>query len=136
MLNRPATKIELNIEDETTDYEECKNARAKDLNEFEKLFKTDEILKLLPNYYKEINSSITNNNISDYKINEFNPHEFNFSDDKSSNVKEFNINNSSSPKEFNLGDVTIQEPTANNKSDEKQVMNCKLFSTPDNTINK
>ena len=136
MLNRPATKIELNIEDEITYYEECKNYRFNNPIEFEKLFKTDEILKLLPNYYKEINSSTSNNNISDYKINEFNPHEFNFSDDKSDNIKEFNINNSSSPKEFNLGDVTIQEPTANNKSDEKQMMSCKLFSTPDNTINK
>ena len=136
MLNRPATKIELNIEDEIADYEECKNARFNNPIEFEKLFKTDEILKLLPNYYKEINSGISNNNISDYKINEFNPHEFNFSDDKSDNIKEFNINNSSSPKEFNLGDVTIQEPTGNNKSDEKQMMSCKLFSTPDNTINK
>ena len=44
--------------------------------------------------------------------------------------KNFNLNNELSPKEFNLGDVTIQDKNSSNKSNEK-IPSLKLFSTPD-----
>ena len=129
MLNRPATKIELNIEDECIEYEEMKNIRTQKPIEFGRLFQSHNILQLLPNYQKEMalnNSNINNKNIN---VNEFNPHEFNFSDG-GNNIEEFKLNNESSPKEFNLGDVTIQEENSN-KSNEKIIPSLKLFSTPD-----
>ena len=99
MLNRPATKIELNIEEEMIEYEEMKNIRVQKPIEFERSLHTHDILKLLPNYQKEM--SLNNINDKNYNVNEFNPHEFNLSDGNN-NVEEFNINNDSSPKEFNL----------------------------------
>ena len=128
MLNRPATKIEMNIEEESIEYEEMKNFRAQNMIEFERAFQTKNILQLLPNYQKEM--SLNTSNINDKNVNEFNPHEFNFSD-CNNNIEEFNLNNESSPKEFNLGDVTIQDKTSNNKSNEKILPSLKLFSTPD-----
>ena len=131
MLNRPATKIEMNIEDESIEYEEIKNLRVQNPIDFERIFQTHNIIQLLPNYQKEM--SLNNNyNINDKNINvnEFNPHEFNFSDGKN-NIEEFNLNNESSPKEFSLGEVTIQDKGSNNKSNEKIIPSLKLFSTPD-----
>ena len=128
MLNRPATKIEMNIEEESIEYEEMKNFRAQNMIEFERAFQTKNILQLLPNYQKEM--SLNTSNINDKNVNEFNPHEFNFSD-CNNNIEEFDLNNESSPKEFNLGDVTIQDRTSNNKSNEKILPSLKLFSTPD-----
>ncbi len=128
MLNRPATKIEMNIEEESIEYEEMKNFRVQNMIEFERAFQTNNILQLLPNYQKEM--SLNNSSINDKNVNEFNPHEFNFSD-CNNNIEEFNLNNESSPKEFNLGDVTIQDKTSNNKSNEKILPSLKLFSTPD-----
>ena len=131
MLNRPATKIEMNIEDESIEYEEIKNLRVQNPIDFERIFQTHNIVQLLPNYQKEM--SLSNNyNINDKNINvnEFNPHEFNFSDGKN-NIEEFNLNNESSPKEFSLGEVTIQDKGSNNKSNEKIIPSLKLFSTPD-----
>ena len=130
MLNRPATKIEMNLEEESIEYEEMKNFRVHNLIEFERAFQTNNILKLLPIYQKEM--SLNNSNINDknYNVNEFNPHEFKFSEGNN-NVEEFNLNNNSSPKEFNLGDVTIQDENSNNKSNEKLLPSLKLFSTPD-----
>ena len=130
MLNRPATKIELNIEEENMEFEEMKNIRAQKPIEFERAYQTNNILQLLPNYQKEIGINNSNINDKNFNINEFNPHEFNFSDGKN-NIEEFNLNNESSPKEFNLGDVTIQEKNSNNKSNEKISPGVKLFSTPD-----
>ena len=128
MLNRPATKIEMNIEEESIEYEEMKNFRVQNMIEFERAFQTNNILQLLPNYQKEM--SLNTSNINDKNVNEFNPHEFNFSD-CNNNIEEFDLNNESSPKEFNLGDVTIQDRTSNNKSNEKILPSLKLFSTPD-----
>ena len=131
MLNRPATKIEMNIEDESIEYEEIKNLRVQNPIDFERIFQTHNIIQLLPNYQKEM--SLNNNyNINDKNINvnEFNPHEFNFSDGIN-NIEEFNLNNESSPKEFSLGEVTIQDKGSNNKSNEKIIPSLKLFSTPD-----
>ena len=128
MLNRPATKIELNIEEEMIEYEEMKNIRVQKPIEFERSLRTHDILKLLPNYQKEI--SLNNNNEKNFNVNEFNPHEFNLSDGNN-NVEEFNINNDSSPKEFNLGEASIQDKTPNNKSKDKILPNMKFFSTPD-----
>ena len=128
MLNRPATKIEMNIEEESIEYEEMKNFRAQNMIEFERAFQTKNILQLLPNYQKEM--SLNTSNVNDKNVNEFNPHEFNFSD-CNNNIEEFDLNNESSPKEFNLGDVTIQDRTSNNKSNEKILPSLKLFSTPD-----
>ena len=130
MLNRPATKIEMNIEEENTDFENMKNFRAQNPTQFEKTFQTNIILQLLPNYQKEMSLNNSNINEKNYNVNEFNPHEFNFSDGKN-NIEEFNLNNESSPKEFNLGDVSIQDNTSNNKSNEKILPSVKLFSTPD-----
>ena len=45
--------------------------------------------------------------------------------------KNLNLNNESSPKKFNLGDVTIQDKNSSNKSNEKIIPSLKLFSTPD-----
>ena len=128
MLNRPATKIELNIEEEMIEYEEMKNIRVQKPIEFERSLHTHDILKLLPNYQKEM--SLNNINDKNYNVNEFNPHEFNLSDGNN-NVEEFNINNDSSPKEFNLGEASIQDKTPNNKSKDKILPNMKFFSTPD-----
>ena len=128
MLNRPATKIELNIEEEMIEYEEMKNIRVQKPIEFERSLLTHDILKLLPNYQKEM--SLNNINDKNYNVNEFNPHEFNLSDGNN-NVEEFNINNDSSPKEFNLGEASIQDKTPNNKSKDKILPNMKFFSTPD-----
>ena len=135
MLNRPATKIELNIEEESIEYEEMKNLRAQNYVEFERQFQINNILQLLPNYQKEMSLN-NSNNIKDknYNVDEFDPHEFNFSDGKN-NIEEFNLNNDSSPKEFNLGDVTIQDKLSNNKSNEKQIPSLKLFSTPESNNN-
>ena len=130
MLNRPATKIEMNIEEENTDFEDMKNFRAQNPTQFEKTFQTNNILQLLPNYQKEMSLNNSNINEKNYNVNEFNPHEFNFTDGKN-NIEEFNLNNESSPKEFNLGDVSIQDNTSNNKSNEKILPSVKLFSTPD-----
>ena len=130
MLNRPATKIEMNIEEENTDFEDMKNFRAQNPTQFEKTFQTNNILQLLPNYQKEMSLNNSNVNEKNYNVNEFNPHEFNFTDGKN-NIEEFNLNNESSPKEFNLGDVSIQDNTSNNKSNEKILPSVKLFSTPD-----
>ena len=129
MLNRPATKIEMNIEDESVEYEDIKNFRIQNPIEFERRIQTQSIIQLLPNYQKEMSLN-NNSNINDKNINEFNPHEFNFSDGKN-NIEEFNLNNESSPKEFNLGEVTIQDKGSNNKSNEKIIPSLKLFSTPD-----
>ena len=133
MLNRPATKIELNMEADLREFEEMKNARMQNPLEFERLFHTDKILQLLPNYQKEIClNNNTNNNDKKFSVNEFDPHEFNFSEGK--NIEEFSLNNEFSPKEFNLGDVTIQDKNSNNKdnkSNEKVLPGVKLFSTPD-----
>ena len=130
MLNRPATKIEMNIEEEDTDFEDMKNFRAQNPTQFEKTFQTNNILQLLPNFQKEMSLNNSNINEKNYNVNEFNPHEFNFTDGKN-NIEEFNLNNESSPKEFNLGDVSIQDNTSNNKSNEKILPSVKLFSTPD-----
>ena len=130
MLNRPATKIEMSIEEENIDFEDMKNFRAQYPTQFEKTFQTNSILQLLPNYQKEMSLNNSNINEKNYNVNEFNPHEFNFSDGKN-NIEEFNLNNESSPKEFNLGDVSIQDNTSNNKSNEKILPSVKLFSTPD-----
>ena len=130
MLNRPATKIEMNIEEENIDFEDMKNFRAQNPAQFEKTFQTNNILQLLPNYQKDICLNNANNNDKKFTVNEFNPHEFNFTDGKN-NIEEFNLNNESSPKEFNLGDVSIQDNTSNNKSNEKILPSVKLFSTPD-----
>ena len=130
MLNRPATKIELNIEDEMMEYEEMKNIRVQKPIEFESNLQTHDILKLLPNYQKEMSLNNFNANDKNFNINEFNPHEFNLSDGKNI-VEEFNLNNESSPKEFNLGEGSIQDKTPNNKSKDKIVPNLKFFSTPD-----
>ena len=130
MLNRPATKIEMNIEEENIDFEDMKNFRAQNPTQFEKTFQINNILQLLPNYQKEMSLNNSNINEKNYNVNEFNPHEFNFSDGKN-NIEEFNLNNESSPKEFNLGDVSIQDNTSNNKSNEKILPSVKLFSTPD-----
>ena len=130
MLNRPATRIELNMEADLREFEEMKNFRNQNPIEFERLFHTDKILQLLPNYQKEICLNNTNNN-KKFNVNEFNPHEFNFSEGK--NIEEFSLNNQFSPKEFNLGDVSIQDKSNNkdNKSNEKFVPGVKLFSTLD-----
>ena len=132
MLNRPATKIELNMEADLREFEEMKNLRMQNPIEFERIFHTNTILQLLPNYQKEICLN-NNNNDKKFSVNEFDPHEFNFSEGK--NIEEFSLNNEFSPKEFNLGDVTIQEKNSNkkdNKSNEKVLPGVKLFSTPDN----
>ena len=132
MLNRPATKIELNMEVDLREFEEMKNFKIQNPIEFERLFHTDNILKLLPNYQKEICLNNANNNDKKFSVNEFDPHEFNFSEGK--NIEEFSLNNEFSPKEFNLGDVTIPEKNSNNKdnkSNEKVLPGVKLFSTPD-----
>ena len=134
MLNRPATKIDLNMEADLREFEEMKNLRMQNPIEFERKFHTNNILQLLPNYQKEIclNNNNTNND-KKFSVNEFDPHEFNFSEGK--NIEEFSLNNEFSPKEFNLGDVTIQEKNSNkkdNKSNEKVLPGVKLFSTPDN----
>ncbi len=133
MLNRPASKIELNIESDLREFEEMKNFRMQNPIEFERLFHTDKILQLLPNYQKEICLNNNTNNDKKYSVNEFDPQEFNFSEGK--NIEEFSLNNEFSPKEFNLGDVSIQEKNSNikdNKSNEKILPGVKLFSTPDN----
>ena len=120
MLNRPASKIELNIESDLREFEEMKNFRMQNPIEFERLFHTDKILQLLPNYQKEICLNNNTNNDKKYSVNEFDPQEFNFSEGK--NIEEFSLNNEFSPKEFNLGDVSIQEKNSNikdNKSNEK-----------------
>ena len=132
MLNRPASKIELNIESDLREFEEMKNFRMQNPIEFERLFHTDRILQLLPNYQKEICLNNNTNNDKKYSVNEFDPQEFNFSEGK--NIEEFSLNNEFSPKEFNLGDVTIQDKNSNNKvnkSNEKVLPGVKLFSTPD-----
>ena len=132
MLNRPASKIELNIESDLREFEEMKNFRMQNPIEFERLFHTDKILQLLPNYQKEICLNNNTNNDKKYSVNEFDPQEFNFSEGK--NIEEFSLNNEFSPKEFNLGDVTIQDKNSNNKvnkSNEKVLPGVKLFSTPD-----
>ena len=54
MLNRPATKIELSMEADLREFEEMKNFRIQNPIEFERLFHTDNILQLLPNYQKDI----------------------------------------------------------------------------------
>ena len=129
MLNRPATKIELNIEEEMIEFEEMKNIRVQNPIEFERSLQTYEIVKLLPNYQKEM--SLNNSSINDKNVNEFNPHEFNFSD-CNNNIEEFNLNNESSPKEFNLGDASIQDKTPKtNKTKDKILPNLQFFSTPD-----
>ena len=128
MLNRPATKIELNIEDECIEYEEMKNIRNQKPIEFGRMFQSHNILQLLPNYQKEMCSNTSNIYNKNSNVNEFNTHEFNFSDG-GNNIEEFKLNNESSPKEFNLGD--IQEESSNNKSNEKSLPSLKLFSTPD-----
>ena len=133
MLNRPASKIELNIESDLREFEEMKNFRMQNPIEFERLFHTDKILQLLPNYQKEICLNNNTNNDKKYSVNEFDPQEFNFSEGK--NIEEFSLNNEFSPKEFNLGDVSIQDKNSNikdNKSNEKILPGVKLFSTPDN----
>ena len=130
MLNRPATKIQMNIEEESIEYEEMKNFRVQNMIEFERIFQINNILKLLPNYQKEMCLNNSNVNDKNYNVNEFNPDEFSFSDCKN-NIEEFNLNNESSPKEFNLGDVTIQDKTSNNKSNEKILPSVKLFLTPE-----
>ena len=130
MLNRPATKIELNIEEEMIEFEEMKNVRVQKPIEFERSLQIYEILKLLPNYQKEM--SINTNNINDknFNVNEFNPHEFNLSDGKNT-VEEFNLNNESSPKEFNLGEASLQDKTPKtNKTKDKILPNMQFFSTP------
>ena len=133
MLNRPASKIELNIESDLREFEEMKNFRMQNPIEFERLFHTDKILQLLPNYQKEICLNNNTNNDKKYSVNEFDPQEFNFSEGK--NIEEFSLNNEFSPKEFNLCVVSIQEKYSNikdNKSNEKILPGVKLFSTPDN----
>ena len=148
MLNRPATKIEMNMEADLREFEEMKNLRMQNPIEFERIFHTNNILQLLPNYQKHIlicylyhilfhsifyRLNNANNNDKKFSVNEFDPHEFNFSEGK--NIEEFSLNNEFSPKEFNLGDVTIQEKNSNkkdNKSNEKVLPGVKLFSTPDN----
>ena len=97
--------------------------------EFERIFHTNNILQLLPNYQKEMCLNTSNIYNKNPNVNEFNTHEFNFSDG-GNNIEEFKLNNESSPKEFNLGDVTIQEENSN-KSNEKIIPSLKLFSTPD-----
>ena len=82
MLNRPASKIELNIESDLREFEEMKNFRMQNPIEFERLFHTDKILQLLPNYQKEICLNNNTNNDKKYSVNEFDPQEFNFSEGK------------------------------------------------------
>ena len=67
MLNRPATKIEMNIEEENIDFEDMKNFRAQNPAQFEKTFQTNNILQLLPNYQKEM--SLNNSNINNMIFN-------------------------------------------------------------------
>ena len=130
MLNRPATKIDLNIEEENCEFDEMKKNRIQNPIQFEKQFKTEEILHLLPNYQNDSNLNISNNKKDNTSnLNDFNPHEFNFSDGKN-NIEEFKLNNDFSPKEFTLGDVTIQEKSQNVKSNEKILPGVKLFSSP------
>ena len=131
MINRPATKIELNIEEEMIEFEEMKNIRVQNPIEVERSLQTYEIVKLLPNYQKEMCLNSFNINDKNFNVNEFNPHEFNLSDGKNI-VEEFNLNNESSPKEFNLGDASIQDKTPKtNKTKDKILPNLKFFSTPD-----
>ena len=128
MLNRPATKIELNIEEEMIEFEEMKNVRVQKPIEFERSLQIYEMLKLLPNYQKEMSLNTNNKNCN---VNEFNPHEFNLSDGKNI-VEEFNLNNESSPEEFNLGEASLQDKTPKtNKTKDKIVPNMQFFSTPD-----
>ena len=44
MLNRPATKIELNMEADLREFEEMKNLRMQNPIEFERIFHTNNIL--------------------------------------------------------------------------------------------
>ena len=62
MLNRPATKIELNMEADLREFEEMKNLRMQNPIEFERIFHTNNILQLLPNYQKDMCLDNTNNN--------------------------------------------------------------------------
>lgn len=122
MLNRPATKLVMNIEDDLKEYEAIKKIRTNNPQEFMSNYQVNEIIKNIPFFQKDLTPS-NHNSTPDMK------EDFKFSKSDSS-VHEFNIG-AEKPKEFSLGnyeDVQMQDDC---KPGEK-ANDYKMFSTPNN----
>ena len=115
MLSRSPTKIELNIEEENIEFEQMKNIRVHNPFEFERMYQSNDILQLIPNYGMQIN--LNNSNINDNILNpnDFNPYEFNFQDIKN-DVEISKLDNECSAKKVNLRNITIKDKVLINKS--------------------
>jgi hypothetical protein len=134
MLNRPATKIDLCLEEELNEYEQMKEYRIKHKETFEAQFSKLINYPLDDDPSKYLPSSTSINNSSAFAALQQTPN----SNDSSSNIKNYY----NQPKEFNLSNVLFsggsssKKPPINNLNTNIDInMNnpyVKQFHTPDN----